>query len=244
MAGTVDDAGSAILAERGLSLDPPRPVGGGRGLGAPEGCSEDSAGAQGACGDDADLLVATPRSSDGTAPPRGDYLRRNRELTAEMGGTYTEVDAEAASPGIGRGGPVYRRRSTRRRWLVTAAGWASCCGARWRRSCAVCCRIFRSRRYRIESESSVGAPSSRAVSGASMSGLVAPPGVRRPTRPVTTPLVRRMAAPPPLAAPAGDDVHVDANCASLPDNTPHDRTTAHSSCQRLRWLEPMTIWVM
>ncbi len=100
MAGTVDDVGSAMLAERGLSPDPPRPVVVAGVSGSAWGEVVIRRGADVACADDADLLVVHANIADGTAPPRGDYLRRNRELTAEMGGTYTEVDAEAASLGL------------------------------------------------------------------------------------------------------------------------------------------------
>jgi two-component system, OmpR family, sensor histidine kinase KdpD len=100
MAGTVEDVGSALLAERGLSPDTPRPVVVAGVPGSDWGEVVIRRGADAACADDADLLVVHANIADGTAPPRGDYLRRDRELTAEMGGTYTEVDAESASQGL------------------------------------------------------------------------------------------------------------------------------------------------
>jgi two-component system sensor histidine kinase KdpD len=100
MAGTMEDVGTAILAERGLSPDPPRPVVVAGVSGSSWGEAVIRRGADVACAADADLQVVHVNIADGTVPPRGDYVRRNRELTAEMGGTYTEVDTESASLGL------------------------------------------------------------------------------------------------------------------------------------------------
>lgn len=91
MAGNVDIVASDILARHGLEVVAPRPL-------VIAGVSDSQWGervirrAAGlAIGDDADLLVVHVRLADGLGRRRNDVLERNRALTAEMGGTYAEI---------------------------------------------------------------------------------------------------------------------------------------------------------
>jgi two-component system, OmpR family, sensor histidine kinase KdpD len=95
MAGTVEQTATALLEERGLAGEPARPV-------VVAGVSESAwgeavirRGVQLACDADADLLVVHANIADGTARTRRSPLGRYQDLTAKMGGTYTEVTGES-----------------------------------------------------------------------------------------------------------------------------------------------------
>ena len=95
MAGTVEQAGEALLAERGLAGEPPRPV-------IVAGVSESDWGeavirraVELACDADADLLVVHANIADGSARSARSPLIRYQDLTAKMGGSYTETVGES-----------------------------------------------------------------------------------------------------------------------------------------------------
>ena len=100
MAGTAEAVGEDLLARRGLA-QPPAP------LVVVAGDSGSSWGevvirraAQLARAEDAQLLVVHVQVSDGLArPPAGD-LDRHRELTADLGGTYTQIQGDAPAEAI------------------------------------------------------------------------------------------------------------------------------------------------
>jgi two-component system sensor histidine kinase KdpD len=97
MAGTLDQTGAELLAERGLAGEPVRPV-------VVAGVSDSAwgeavirRGVELACDDDADLLVVHANVADGTARPGRSRLTQYRDLTEKMGGRYLEVLGESAS---------------------------------------------------------------------------------------------------------------------------------------------------
>jgi two-component system, OmpR family, sensor histidine kinase KdpD len=98
--GTLDEVGPDLLARRGLANEPPRPVV----VAGVSGSSWSEAvilrGMQVACDEDADLLVVHARLTDGPVRHNQEALDRYRELTEEMGGSYTEVDGERPAPAI------------------------------------------------------------------------------------------------------------------------------------------------
>ncbi len=53
-----------------------------------------------ACDDDADLVVVHAKGADGPAGGNESELDRYRQLTEEMGGSYTEVDGEPPAAAI------------------------------------------------------------------------------------------------------------------------------------------------
>ena len=61
------------------------------------------------CHADADLLVVHANVADGSSPSARSPLRRYQDLTAKMGGSYTEAVGESASPSAGRSGPIQWR---------------------------------------------------------------------------------------------------------------------------------------
>ena len=106
MAGTVDAVGDDLLARRGLaqSAAPPLVVAGDSGSSWGELVIRRAT--QLAWADDAQLLVVHVQIADGLTHPRGLNLHRHRELTAELGGSYTEMTASnpaQALAGIARG---------------------------------------------------------------------------------------------------------------------------------------------
>ena len=110
MAGTVDQAGEALLAERGLAGEPPRPV-------IVAGVSESDWGeavirraVELACDADADLLVVHANIADGSARSARSPLIRYQDLTAKMGGSYTETVGESAARALAAVARVQRRR--------------------------------------------------------------------------------------------------------------------------------------
>jgi K+-sensing histidine kinase KdpD len=97
IAGTVEQAGATLLARRGLTPTAPRPLVVAGVSGSRWGESVIQRAVELACDDDADLLVVHANIADGTTPPSRDILGRYQDLTAKMGGTYTEVDGESPS---------------------------------------------------------------------------------------------------------------------------------------------------
>jgi two-component system sensor histidine kinase KdpD len=93
MAGTIDAVGDDLLARRGLvqPAAPPLVVAGDSGSGWGELVIRRAI--QLARADDAQLLVVHVQIADGLTRPKGQDLRRHRELTAELGGSYIEMTA-------------------------------------------------------------------------------------------------------------------------------------------------------
>jgi two-component system sensor histidine kinase KdpD len=97
LADTVAEVGAALLAERGLEDQAPRPVIVAGVSGSPWGEAVIRRAVALACDADADLVVVHANIADGTAPSAHSLLPHYRELTTNLGGTYLEVDGE--SPG-------------------------------------------------------------------------------------------------------------------------------------------------
>jgi two-component system sensor histidine kinase KdpD len=93
MAGTVAVVGDDLLARRGLAQPaaPPLVVAGDSGSSWGERVIRRAA--QLARAGDAQLLVVHVQIADGLTRPKGQNLHRHRELTAELGGSYTEMTA-------------------------------------------------------------------------------------------------------------------------------------------------------
>jgi two-component system, OmpR family, sensor histidine kinase KdpD len=96
VAGTLDQVGPALLAGRGPADGPPRPV-----VVAGVSGSEWSGpvirrAIELACDDDADLIVVHAKGADRPDHGHKDALDQFRQMTEEMGGSYTEVDGEPA----------------------------------------------------------------------------------------------------------------------------------------------------
>ena len=96
MAGTAEDVGEALLVSRGLAdpRTPPLVIAGDSGK--PWGEAVIHRAAELARADDAQLLVVHVQLSDGLARPT-ELLARHRQLTAELGGTYTKVQGHAVA---------------------------------------------------------------------------------------------------------------------------------------------------
>ncbi len=97
MAGTVEQTGADLLAERGLAGEPARPI-------VLAGVSDSAwgeavirRGVELACDNDADLLVVHANIADGTARSPRSRLGDYQDLTEEMGGSYQEVLGESPS---------------------------------------------------------------------------------------------------------------------------------------------------
>jgi two-component system sensor histidine kinase KdpD len=95
MAGTVDVVGHDLLQRHGLEELAPRPL-------VVAGVSDSEWGervllraAELAGADDADLLAVHVNVADGLGRRRSDVLDHYRDLTAQLGGTYTEVHGSA-----------------------------------------------------------------------------------------------------------------------------------------------------
>ncbi len=97
MAGAVEDVGADLLVRRGLAETASRGVvmAGVSGSGWGEAVIRRAM--ELACDDDADLLVVHVRIADGEPRSRRAVLAQLRDLTAEFGGSYTEVDGESPS---------------------------------------------------------------------------------------------------------------------------------------------------
>jgi two-component system, OmpR family, sensor histidine kinase KdpD len=97
LAGTVAEVGASLLVRRGLVQPAARPV-------VLAGVSDSDWGeavirraVELATDDDADLVVAHARLSDGSARARQDVLEHYRDLTEQVGGNYSEVAGESAA---------------------------------------------------------------------------------------------------------------------------------------------------
>ena len=99
MAGTAESVGEELLARRGLADPPAAPVIIAGDSGKPWGEAVIHRAAELARADDAQLLVVHVQLGDGLARPTGN-LARHRELTAELGGTYTKVRGHAVAQGL------------------------------------------------------------------------------------------------------------------------------------------------
>ena len=95
LAGTLAETGAALLTERGLAGESPRPVIVAGVSGSPWGEAVIRRAVALACDTDADLIVVHANIADGTAPSAHSLLPHYRDLTANMGGTYLEVDGES-----------------------------------------------------------------------------------------------------------------------------------------------------
>ena len=96
VAGTLDQVGPELLARRGLADEPPRPVVIAGVSGSQWSGPVIRRAVELACDDDADLIVVHVKGDDGPAHGQQDALDRYRQMTEEMGGSYTEVDGEPA----------------------------------------------------------------------------------------------------------------------------------------------------
>jgi two-component system, OmpR family, sensor histidine kinase KdpD len=97
IAGSMEETGAALLEERGLIDEPPRPV-------VVAGVSESAwgeavirRGVELACDADGELLVVHANIADGTARSGPSPLGYYQDLTTTMGGTYLEVLGETPS---------------------------------------------------------------------------------------------------------------------------------------------------
>ena len=100
MAGTVDAVGRDLLASRGLAQPaaPPLVVAGDSGSSWGELVIRRAT--QLARADDAQLLVVHIQIADGLTHPKGLNLHRHRELTAELGGSYTEMTGSSPAQAL------------------------------------------------------------------------------------------------------------------------------------------------
>ena len=100
IAGTAEAVGEDLLARRGLAGPPTPPVILAGDSGSSWGEVVIRRAAQLARTEDAQLLVVHVQVSDGLAhPPAGD-LDRHRELTADLGGTYTRIQGPAPAEAL------------------------------------------------------------------------------------------------------------------------------------------------
>jgi two-component system sensor histidine kinase KdpD len=100
MAGTAEAVGEDLLARRGLAEPPAPPVVLAGDSGSSWGEVVIRRAAQMARAEDAQLLVVHVQISDGLAhPPAGD-LDRHRELAADLGGTYTQIQGDAPAEAL------------------------------------------------------------------------------------------------------------------------------------------------
>jgi two-component system, OmpR family, sensor histidine kinase KdpD len=97
---SVDDAGTDLLAQRGLAGTPTRPV-------VIAGVSDSAWGEavikramELACDDDADLLVVHARVADDGGATRDEVLDRYRDMSEELGGSYSEVGGESPAQAL------------------------------------------------------------------------------------------------------------------------------------------------
>jgi len=100
MAGTAEAVGEELLARRGVAASSASPVVVAGDSGSSWGEMVIRRAAQLARGEDAQLLVVHVQISDGLAhPPAGD-VDRHRELTADLGGTYTQIQGQAPAKAL------------------------------------------------------------------------------------------------------------------------------------------------
>ena len=97
MVDTLEQVGGDLLVRRGLAETATRPVvmAGVSGSGWGEAVIRRAT--ELACDADADLLVVHARIADGAAESHRDSLDRFRDLTVQLGGSYTEVDGDSPS---------------------------------------------------------------------------------------------------------------------------------------------------
>lgn len=97
MEDTVEQVGADLLVRRGLAEAAPRSMvmAGVSGSGWGEAVIRRAT--ELACDDDADLLVVHARIADGETRSRRAVLAQLRDLTAQVGGSYTEVDGDSPS---------------------------------------------------------------------------------------------------------------------------------------------------
>jgi two-component system sensor histidine kinase KdpD len=98
MAGTVDAVGEQLLVRRGLTQPIGQPVVVAADSGSRWGERVIRRAAELARADDAQLLVVHVQIADGLTHPATQDLDQHRQLTAELGGTYTEV--AGATPAV------------------------------------------------------------------------------------------------------------------------------------------------
>ena len=99
LAGTAEAVGEDLLARRGLAEPPAQPVIIAGDSGSARGEAVIHRAAELARADDAELMVVHVQIADGLARPARD-LARHRELTAELGGSYTTVQGHAVAQGL------------------------------------------------------------------------------------------------------------------------------------------------
>jgi two-component system sensor histidine kinase KdpD len=100
LAGNLDEVGPDLLARRGLSGAAPRPVVVAGVSGSPWSEAVIRRAVELASEEDADLLVVHARTADGVTRPSRDALDHYREMTEQMGGSYTEVAGEPPAQAI------------------------------------------------------------------------------------------------------------------------------------------------
>ena len=110
MAGTVEQVGADLLVRRGLVGTTPRRLVLAGVSGSGWGDTVIRRATELACEDDADLLVAHARIADAVVSSRRDGLDHFRDLTAQMGGSFIEVEGESpAAPWPSWSAPVAPR---------------------------------------------------------------------------------------------------------------------------------------
>ncbi len=100
LAGNLDEVGPDLLARRGVSGAPPRPVVVAGVSGSPWSEAVIRRAVELASEEDADLLVVHARTADGVTRPSRDALDHYRDMTEQMGGSYTEVAGEPPAQAI------------------------------------------------------------------------------------------------------------------------------------------------
>ena len=100
VAGTLDEVASDLLARRGVTGAPPRPVVIAGVSGSPWSDAVIRRAVEVASEEDADLLVVHSRSADGVSRPNPEDLDHYRDMTEQMGGSYTEVAGEPPAQAI------------------------------------------------------------------------------------------------------------------------------------------------
>jgi two-component system, OmpR family, sensor histidine kinase KdpD len=100
LAGTAETVGEDLLVRRGLAEPPPQPLVIAGDSGSRWGEAVIHRAAELARADDAELLVVHVQLGDGLARSPGQDLARHRELTAELGGTYTKLSGRAVAQAL------------------------------------------------------------------------------------------------------------------------------------------------
>ncbi len=100
VAGTLDEVGPDLLARRGLAGEPPRSVVVAGVSGSRWSDAVIRRAMELACLDDADLLVVHAKTADGASRPSQEALDHYRDMTEQLGGSYTEVEGELPARAI------------------------------------------------------------------------------------------------------------------------------------------------